>query len=368
MLSKETRMPRLIQLGAGLVVASLLCSAPVLAEGLSAPFPAVAPKAPAVSCKDEVPDPVVSLAVTSIYDQSDASRSTIDEDQFDVYTEDMAGIRDFLTYVTKAASDYVASKGKKVDKAACAYAFIDAWARGDALSDLDTRQAALSSTRIVSGMGMAFLAIRPYVRAEGLDRSAIEGWFAARAAGFVDVYDRSGERNSNRSNHRYWGGFAVAVAGVVTGERALLDWGVESYKIGVCQVDAHGALPLELMRAKKARDYHLHAIAPLVMIAELAEANGIDAYGLCDGAMHRLIKFALTAVADPSEIEALTGIKQLKLPTDDGVIRGDRLAWVEPYFKRFGGSETDYGIKVNRPLFSSNLGGRLTVMVAARAG
>ena len=28
----------------------------------------------------------------------------------------------------------------------------------------------------------------------------------------------------------------------------------------------------------------------------------------------------------------------------------------------------DYGIKLNRPLFSSNLGGRLTSMVAAKSG
>ena len=47
----------------------------------------------------------------------------------------------------------------------------------------------------------------------------------------------------------------------------LLDWGVESYRIGACQIDARGALPLELEREKKARDYHLHAVAPLVMIA-----------------------------------------------------------------------------------------------------
>jgi poly(beta-D-mannuronate) lyase len=104
------------------------------------------------------------------------------------------------------------------------------------------------------------------------------------------------------------------------------------------------------------------------MIAELAEANGTDAYGFCEGAMHRLVKFALTAVGDPNEIEELTGERQVKLPTDGGAIRGDRLAWVEPYFKRFGGSEKDYGITVDRPLFSSNLGGRLTSMVAATAG
>lgn len=355
-----------------LAVSTLLMSVlgvtPVLAAGLASPFPSVEPQSSSAQCKDTPPEAVVSLAVTSMYEQDDESRSTIDADQFDEYTEGMSGLRDFLTYVTKAASDYVASGGKKVAKAACALAWIDAWARGDAMSQLETRQSSLSSTRIVAGMGMAFLAIRPYAEATNADTSAIDAWFRARAADFIAVYEKSGDRGSNRSNHRYWGGFAVAASGVVTGDRALLDWGINSYRIGVCQVDARGALPLELERDKKARDYHLHAVAPLVMIAELAEANGTDAYGLCDGAIHRLIKFALTSVENPGEIEKLTGAKQVKLPTDGGAIRGDRLAWVEPYFTRFGGSEKDYGIKVDRPLFSSNLGGRLTSMVAAKTG
>jgi len=352
-----------------LILPALLAMAlasPVRAE-MNSPFPAVKPQGSPAECKDAPPEPVVSLAVTSIYDQSDRSRSTIDDDQFDTYTEGMSGLRDFLSYVTKAASDYVASDGKKVAKAACALAWIDAWVRGDAMSDLETRQSALSSTRIVAGMGMAYLSIRPYAEAIGYDTAALEAWFKARARDFMSVYEDSGDRNSNRSNHRYWGGFAVAVAGVVADDRELLDWGIESYRIGVCQIDARGALPLELERDKKARDYHLHATAPLVMIAELAEANGTDAYAFCDGAMHRLIKFALTSVTDPDEIEAITGAKQVKLPTDDGAIRGDRLAWVEPYFKRFGGSEKDYGIKLSRPLFSSNLGGRLTSMVGAKS-
>ena len=353
---------------ASALLVGLLGAAPVSAAGLVSPFSPVPPQSQSAKCDDTPPEPVVSLAVTSMYDQNDESRSTVDEDQLEEYTEGMYGLRYFLTYVTKAASDYVASGGKKVGKAACALAWIDAWAKGHAMSDLDTRQSALSSTRIVAGMGMAFLAVRPYAEASGTDTSAIQAWFKGRATDFIAIYERSGDRGSNRSNHRYWGGFAVAVSGVVANARQLLDWGIESYRIDVCQVDARGALPLELERDKKARDYHLHAIAPLVMIAELAEANGTDAYGLCDGAMHRLVKFALTAVGDPDEIEEITGAAQVKLPTDDGAIRGDRLAWVEPYFKRFGGSEKDYGIRVDRPLFSSNLGGRLTSMVAATAG
>src|SRR5439155_3004280 len=99
-------------------------------------------------------EPVVSLDVTSIYNQNDPSRSQIDEDQFDEYTAGMSAPRDYLTSLTKFASDYVASGGKRVDEGMCAITWLDAWAKGGALAHLGTRQSALSSTRIVGGMGI----------------------------------------------------------------------------------------------------------------------------------------------------------------------------------------------------------------------
>lgn len=344
--------------------AFLLSAAPAFCAGLNAPFastpPIISGEIPTLSCDDPAPEPVLSLSVASIYDQNDPSRSNIDPDQFDDYSADMSDIRDYLTDVTKYASDYVASSGKRVKSGLCALAWLDAWTRGGALSQLETRQSALSVTRVVAGMAIAYLAVRPLADAVGYDAAPLETWFRARSDSFITTFSGDNRLGSNRSNHRYWGGFAVAASGVVTGDPAKLDWGVESFRLGACQVTADGALPLELARKKRARDYHLHAIAPLVMIAELAAANGRDAYDLCDGAIHRLIAFVLASVTQPAAIEKLAGAKVLAIPTKDGHLRGDRFAWVEPYFKRFGGNETAYGFSLERPLFSSNLGGRLT--------
>jgi poly(beta-D-mannuronate) lyase len=52
----------------------------------------------------------------------------------------------------------------------------------------------------------------------------------------------------------------------------------------------------------------------------------------------------------------------LALPTNDGFLRGDRLAWVDAYFARFPEFANKYKLNLNRPLFSSNIGGRITVM------
>jgi poly(beta-D-mannuronate) lyase len=350
------------------LLAILALATPTSAAGLNSPFPEVAPKLESdtdFSCPSKPPVVQAALSVTSIYDQSDPAHAKIDQDQFDDYNDGMSAVRDYLSTVTKYASDYVASNGKKVQSGACALVWLDSWAGHHALSDLGTRQSALSATRIVGGMGIAYLAVRSLVVPMHLDPKPLNAWFAARANDFIKTFEESGNLNSNRSNHRYWGGFAVAVSGVVTGDTDDLKWGVQSFKIGACQIRDDGALPLELNRKSRARDYHLHAIAPLVMIGELAAANGLDAYSQCGNSFQRLVHFALTEVEDPTLIVALTGSKQQTIPDRDGHPRGDRFAWVEPYFKRFGGSEADYGFTLERPLFSSNLGGRLTAYVDA---
>jgi poly(beta-D-mannuronate) lyase len=316
-----------------------------------------------VACKEEPPAPVLSLEVKSRYDQTDKSKSTIDPAAEKAYQSGMKPVRAYLSKVSSMASRYVDSDAAKRDQAACAFTYLTAWAQAGALTNLETRQAVLSTTRIVAGLAMAYRQIKADPVGSDADRAAIDAWMTRLAATIKGNFsdDGSGDRVSNRQNHRYWAGFAVAAVGVATGSQADLAWGVESYRIGVCQVQPNGSLPLELARGQRARDYHIHATAPLVMIAELAEANGIDAYDICDGALHRLIKFDLDALADPAEIEKLTGKTQLELPTKNGAIRGDRVAWLQPYFTRFPEKrELAAGIKLPDRMTSTNLGGNLS--------
>jgi poly(beta-D-mannuronate) lyase len=46
----------------------------------------------------------------------------------------------------------------------------------------------------------------------------------------------------------------------------------------VGEIQASGVLMREMARAGMALHYHLYALAPLIMIAELGEANGMDLY------------------------------------------------------------------------------------------
>ncbi|WP_181702168.1 alginate lyase family protein [Chthonobacter albigriseus] len=346
------------------LIASLLLAGPASAAMLALPFPVPSVKASGspATCGNRAPKAVVSLAVTSRYDQSDKTKSTIDDDAEEAYQQGMKPIRDYLADVSQMATRYTESNGARVKEAACALAWMAAWAKSGALTDLDTRQAVLSSTRIMAGLSISYAQVKNAHAGTPEDRALIDAWlqeFADLVKGNFSA-DGTDDRSSDRQNHRYWAGFSVAAIGVVTGDRDDLAWGFTSYKIGACQIRADGVLPMELARGKRARDYHIHATGPLVMIAELAAANGMDAYGACGGAIHRLVKFNLDMIRDPRTVEAMTGEKQLKIPTRSGAIRGDRVAWLAPYLKRFPQKRSVVaGIKLPERLTSSNLGGNL---------
>lgn len=335
------------------------------AAPLSIPFQAVrhlAQPKKTVACKTKAVPPVKDLDLFSIYDQDDDSRSTIDPQQKAKYDKAIGQSRNFLTEITKAASNFTESDGKRLDQADCALQTLTIWAKADALSVMKTRQSSLSSARLIAGTAMAYMQVRPAAAVLGIDTDVIDQWLTRRAEALIPVYTETGNSRSNFQNHRYWGGFAVAAVGVAVGNKEFLKFGVDSYKLGVCQVTADGALPLELARKKKARDYHLHAIAPLIMIASLSDANGNNLFGECDNSMQRLVHFALDSISDPTKIEELTGAKMIPVPMRDGVVRGDRLAWLDVYLHYFPEDRPKYAKLFKEPLFSSNLGGRVTVI------
>jgi hypothetical protein len=75
----------------------------------------------------------------------------------------------------------------------------------------------------------------------------------------------------------------------------------------------------------------LYALAPLIMLAELGEANGVDMYDVDHGAIHRLVKFDFAAMRDPAIIATRTGLPQ----NTSAPYSGNEIGWAVPYLKRF---------------------------------
>jgi poly(beta-D-mannuronate) lyase len=311
-----------------IALAGLLFASPAAAAVLNPPFdlPQQTKSGGKQSTCEAPPPPIKQFAAESVYEAGDETHSTIDPAAKQRYDAAIAPLRAFGQKVAQSATRYLRSDGSDKGAAKCAIAWLAGWAKGGALETLVTRQAALSTTRILSSLAFAYLEVKDTAGAE--DRAAIDAWLAKLAKGTMAIYGNEG--HSNLGNHRYWGGLAVGAVAIATGDKAMFDWAIDSYRLGVCQVEDNGALPIELTRGPRSRDYHIHAVAPLVMLAEMGARNGVDTYGECGGALHRLVKFVLSAVKDPSAIEKLAGATQIPLKD-----LASRLAWAAVYRSRF---------------------------------
>lgn len=87
----------------------------------------------------------------------------------------------------------------------------------------------------------------------------------------------------------------------------------------------------EMNRAGMALHYQLYALDPLIMLAEVGEANGLDMYDVNHGAIHRLVKFDVAALQDPGIIAKRTGVRQNIAAPYSGL----EVGWAVPYVKRF---------------------------------
>jgi poly(beta-D-mannuronate) lyase len=181
---------------------------------------------------------------------------------------------------------------------------------------------------------IAYLKVRPSGLVTPEQTAVILPWIkvlAVHAQTFFDPKNTGAKATSVLNNHLYWGGIPVAAAGMATNDHALFDWGIQTYEVGVSQVTADGTLPKEMARAARALHYHIFAIAPLVMLAEYGEDNGITMYARHDGALKRLIQRTVDGIQDPSYFDKAAGIKQEEIKS----LSSDDIAWAKPYLHRF---------------------------------
>jgi poly(beta-D-mannuronate) lyase len=106
---------------------------------------------------------------------------------------------------------------------------------------------------------------------------------------------------------------------------------VAAYKEGLGDISAAGTLPMEMDRGQMALHYHLYALAPLIMLAEFGEANGLDLYAERNFAIKKLIARCVAGLEDPSFFQQRTGVAQVIDPQ----IAAWQISWAQPYTRRF---------------------------------
>jgi poly(beta-D-mannuronate) lyase len=346
------------------IVVALLMTITGFATGASAeilsPF---SPRLPSDSATKTVcaapPAPVVSLATISKYGDDGPQRDTIDPQANRAFEAQMAPIRTFSQSVVKMASRYT-EQGRSAD-ARCTFAWLDAWAQGHALSQMDNPNAQFERAQILAGLSIALLQVSPAVKQDGRFASVVD-WMTDLAVSTNSFFDATRETlKGSRNNHAYWAALASSGVAAVANDRALLDWAVKTYSAGVCGATTQGGLPLELARGKKAREYHLFALNALIPVAAFAEANGVAAYNVCNGALHKIVQFTLQSLRDPAAIAAAAG--KVQEPFSKGLPPARNIAFLEIYHRVFpGAAPMERDLLALRPFVATNMGGNQTLL------
>jgi poly(beta-D-mannuronate) lyase len=231
------------------------------------------------------------------------------------------------------AADAWLSKGSR-SAAACVYTLLSAAAQAGAWTgQMPHNQGVYDQNWLLSGTAIPYLKVRNSQTGTPEQDAEIQKWFKQLAARVRDYFDmkRSHPGSDAWNNHIYWAGLAVAAQGIACDDRHAFKWGLETYRTGLDSINPDGSLNAEMSRASMALHYQLYALGPLIMLAELGEANGIDMYAANHGAIHRLVKFDTAALLNPSIIARRTGAEQ----NVDHDISGFEIGWAVPYVRRF---------------------------------
>jgi len=262
----------------------------------------------------------------------DKKYSIIDEKKQAVFDRDSAGPTHLGQYAGLAADAWL-SQGSR-PAAACVYSLLTAAARADAWDDkMPTNNGVYMQNWLLSGTALAYLKVRKSGAGTAQQDEQIQQWFRKLAARVKDYFD-NGRKHSGSdawNNHMYWAGLSLAAAGIATGDEEAFLWGMSTYEMGVYAIQPDGSLDAELARGRMALHYQLYALEPLIMLAELGEANRLDLYAEREGAIHRLVQFDIAAMEDPDVIAKRTGEEQkVTLP-----FSGLDIGWAVPYVQRF---------------------------------
>jgi poly(beta-D-mannuronate) lyase len=293
-------------------------------SGTSAPA-----KSDGAACGDEQA-PVTRLSHGSRYAGDGPARADIDREAHAAVEAALAPIDATIEAVARAANG-----ARTADDVACVVTTLHLWADADALSDLRSVNAQLSAPARIGGFALAYLQIAPAARDDHPGRARrIEQWLASRARASARWFETEAPPRSRRNNLRAWAGLAAAAAGRAVDDPDLTEWAAGTVRLVACAADADGALPHEMARGKRALQYQLHALAPLVTTAALLEAEGRDLFAACEGALHRAVAFVPRAFAEPDLVRGKAGAAQMLLTGADRLAPHD-LAWTEIYLARF---------------------------------
>jgi poly(beta-D-mannuronate) lyase len=262
--------------------------------------------------------------------------------------------------VTDGASRYVATGDHA--EAACVASLLARWAASKALLDYTYRESSQAWYQVEWTLGSISLAYSivqsdPAVSADR--RSRILRWMHDVSDHMFDQ-DPHPDEPARENNHAYWRALCAASVGILTNDAGLYRRALKQYERAIGQMNSDGSLPLEMTRHENALHYQSFALAPLVMIAELAARQGTDLYSVRvnNRTIADAVDFLVRASANPGLMK-----QYASEPQSFSLFSGERPpAWLEFWAARHPGKPWDS--LLTQPLSDSNLGGNVTLYAA----
>ena len=311
----------------------------------------VALTAAADTCPTLPPIPA-DLTTDGFYRSDDPTHSIIDPKRMEAYSRSSGPVKAATAAIVKQADQYRRTGSRAA--AICTVSLLDDMAGTNALGGhMSSSQAYYVQGWLAGSLAFAFLKVRDNGVVRPDQNSAIAAWLARLGASTRDWYDAALARKPEGNNHLYWAGLELCAISAVTNDQKDFNWCLATYRNGVQQIAADGTLPLEMARGERALHYHLYALAPLVLIAEFGEDNGLPLYAEDHHALERLVHTSVSGLSDPAPFVHQTGVAQ-EIESHPG---GDALAWAPPYLARFPDSTLQRYVAQAPTLFSLYLGG-----------
>jgi poly(beta-D-mannuronate) lyase len=266
--------------------------------------------------------------------------------------------------VSNGASRYVATGDSA--EAVCMANLLARWAAANALLDYSFQESSQAWYQVewtLSSVSLAWSVVQTDPAITAAQRAAILSWMRKVTEYMFNQDPRPGD-SARENNHAYWRALCATSVGILASDDKLYRRGLAQYVRAIGQINPDGSFPLEMARHENALHYQSFALAPLVMIAELAWRQGIDLYSprVNGHTIDDAVDFLVRASADPRLVKKYASEPQ----TFSLFSNEEPPAWTEFWAARFPGkppSEPWTGL-LTRPLVDSAIGGNATIYVA----
>jgi poly(beta-D-mannuronate) lyase len=262
--------------------------------------------------------------------------------------------------VTDGASRYVATGDPA--EAVCVANLLAQWAAANTLLDYSFKESSQAWYQVewsLSSISLAWSVVQADPAIPAAQRAAILKWMHKVMEYDLDQ-DPHPDDHDRENNHAYWRALCATSVGILTSDEKLYRRGLTQYARAIGQMNPDGSLPLEMARHENALHYQSFALAPLVMIAELAARQGVDLYSLrVNGhTISDAVDFLVRASADLSLMK-----QYASEPQTFSLFSGEKPpAWIEFWASRHPGKP--WSDIITAPLVDSTIGGNATIYAA----